>query len=64
MGCISYEYPQIKRKCVLCKKRFYYSDLVDIQKDIQQIQNFNICKNCLKQLNIMLSRLNSGLIGE
>jgi len=57
MGGIMYESPggtYGKRKCVLCRKKKYCDDMVDIQKIIQKIQNFDICKDCLKELKIML----------
>jgi hypothetical protein len=58
MGGINYEpegYP-IKRKCVLCKKKGFYDEMVDICKDIPSIQRFNLCKECLKELKVMLAK--------
>lgn len=43
-----------KRKCVLCRKKKYADNFVTIAKEIQGIQNFDICKSCLNQLKIML----------
>jgi len=51
-----------KRKCILCKKKGYYDMFVDISVAKQGMCHFDICKECLKDLNMMLSRLNSGLI--
>jgi len=45
-----------KRKCVLCHKKKYADNFVSIGVEIQGIQNFDICKSCLKQLKIMLDK--------
>ena len=62
MGIMDLDHSPPKRKCVLCKERFFYDDMVDICRAKQGIQKFNICKECLDDLNMMLSRLNSGVL--
>ncbi len=50
-------YPQYSR-CRLCgKKKIRLDNFIDLKKGRQ----LEICRDCLNDLNAMLSRLNSGL---
>jgi len=46
----------LKRKCVLCKKKGYYDDFTDICKEKQGIQRFDICKECMNDLQLLFKK--------